>query len=390
MFRTKKPYIIVPKLIEQPTWGGDYIIKFKNWDDKLGLKNKKIGQSYELFGQSKLLLSITDSANSDFNPDIGFPYSDEIITENKYKESQDYIALQKLINQNPEQVLGKKVLDKIGKMGILIKFTQALGNSFQLHIKRNIDHSLWRPKAESWYYFENGYITYGIQSNCNLNDYKKTCIAIDHKMHELSQSINENKISLEEAKIESQKYIKDLNPWQFVNVHHVEKYCLLDLSPGGIHHSWEQDNQSKFGNVLYEIQEDVSDPVSTLRSFDQGKFKDNGEVRELHIDDYFTFLDANLNINNIHNAIFQQQGKHLLSTPYYSLDILEIKNKLTDSTGDSFCHLFVREGEIEVTSDEGHIKLDKGHSCFIPYNVNTYEIKSNTPLSVVLKTFVEV
>ncbi len=47
---TKRPYLILSKLVEQQTWGGSYIAQFKNIEDG-ELKAKKIGQSYELYGK---------------------------------------------------------------------------------------------------------------------------------------------------------------------------------------------------------------------------------------------------------------------------------------------------------------------------------------------------
>lgn len=385
MLSTKRPYLIIPKLIEQPTWGGDYIIKFKNWFNKsnLSLKNIKIGQSYELFEQSNLLINIYDSSDIRIKPEIGYLNEDNTLEK---------INLSDLVKSNPKQILGKKVLEKFLKMPILIKFTQALGNSFQIHIKPNVFHNYWRPKAESWYYFENGLLSFGIKKGINLQDYKKTCQVVDTRMRQLSSKIVSGNMTLNDAQDKVKEFIHQLNPWQFVNIHKVDRNTLIDLSMGGLHHSWEEDlkNYPK-GNVLYEIQQDVPDSVSTVRCFDQGKFKEDGNIRKLHITDYFQFIDSDIEHNKIEKPICERSGNNLLSTKYYTLDILEISDRIKDNTGNSFCHLFVREGEININTDGGNAHLSKGHSCFLPKNVGEYEIKStDLNRSVILKTYIKI
>ena len=65
---TNRAYLVVPKLIEQPTWGGYYIMKFKEWAKHPAAK-KKIGQSFELSGTSNLSLAV-DTAHKDFQPEF--------------------------------------------------------------------------------------------------------------------------------------------------------------------------------------------------------------------------------------------------------------------------------------------------------------------------------
>ena len=62
----KKLFLVVPKIIEQPTWGGDYILGLKKWRDKAPFPGLKIGQSYELFSGSFLRADIQSSADPAF------------------------------------------------------------------------------------------------------------------------------------------------------------------------------------------------------------------------------------------------------------------------------------------------------------------------------------
>jgi len=186
MTLSRKPYLIVPKLIVQPTWGGDYILNLKSWDNQNFLKDKKIGQSYELFSQSKLLVRITDSSSVNFIPELGNPDTDEIDNKNIYKKNIDYISLSQVT----------ELTNKIP----LIKINQSNGNSFQIHIKEGETDVRWQPKMESWYYFEDGLVTMGIKKGANVNDYKKVCLKIDEKMKLLSNEIISKKITVDDAK----------------------------------------------------------------------------------------------------------------------------------------------------------------------------------------------
>lgn len=291
---------------------------------------------------------------------------------------------------DPQLILGGKVYETYGKMHLLIKFNQAKGNSFQLHRKTNTTHPHWKPKPESWYYLEEGMVTFGIRPGCKVDEYKKVCLEINEAMEELSKKVVEGVLSLAEAKEQAKTMIAEKNPWQFVNSHKINKYGLIDLSPGGLHHSWEEDKGSDLGNVVYEVQEDVMDNFCTIRSFDQGKFKSDGTIRKLAIEDYFTFLDADPKANNVDSARRVQQDEKLLRTDRYALDILDLRSPASVMTGNSFAHLWVRDGEVDVAASDGSVRLGKGHSVFIPQYTTEYEIKPRGAHAVVLKTFVEV
>jgi mannose-6-phosphate isomerase class I len=347
----KKPYLIVPYLIEQPTWGGEYICEKKEWLNKPSLRGKKIGQSYELYDRTLLAKTIMSSEDPLFGPEV-----------------LDTISISEFVEDRPFP---------------LIKFTQAKGNSFQLHVKPLITDSRWKQKAESWYYFENGKITFGIKKGTDVNKYKETCISINNMMKKLSEMIIKKTISVEQAKKEAKAFISEKNPWQFVNVCEVKKGDIVDLSGGGLHHSWEEDIINyPMGNILYEVQQDVMDPVCTIRSFDQGKFKDDGTIREIHIDDYFKYVDLDEKRNTL--TVEKNKNGTLFDTDYYSLSLLTILETKKMESSTSFHHLFVQTGKITVQDTIGNTTtVGEGHSCFIPKGV-TYEIKSQTNSEVLL------
>ncbi|MDO8451343.1 MAG: hypothetical protein Q7S76_00555, partial [bacterium] len=148
-----RPYLILPVMIEQPTWGGEYIASFKGWSHVKAFQGKKIGQSYELYGKSTLLTGISDTTDKQFV---------ELASNPLTQPQTGQILLEEAVSQHADGFLGRGILEKFGTMPLLIKFTQALGNSFQLHVPSGTAEPAWKPKPESWYYLENGVVTFGI------------------------------------------------------------------------------------------------------------------------------------------------------------------------------------------------------------------------------------
>lgn len=370
-----RPYLIFPKLIEQPTWGGTYIVEYKGWQSHAELLAKKFGQSYELSGSSKLSSSIKDSSTPEFVPENA--------------SLNEAVSLDSLSIEDAQQMFGVFVYEQYKKMPLLIKFTQAKGNSFQLHKKPEVEDPEWLPKAESWYFFENGYITFGLKAGMPVEAYKKTCEEIDVAMQELSKKILAKEITVEEASQQAKEMIKEKNPWQYVNVLHVPKHTMLDLSGGGLHHSWEEDPDSQLGNIVYEVQQDAPDETSTLRSFDQGKIKADGTIRSLTIEQYFRFMDTNPTHNDVNHAKQMPFGNRILTTTNYYMDLYTLEDEMELSTGDSFAHLFVREGDVIVEANGVPVRLTKGHSCLIPQAANTFKLTPKFKNSVVIRTGIE-
>jgi mannose-6-phosphate isomerase class I len=273
-------------------------------------------------------------------------------------------------------------------MPLLIKFTQAKGNSFQLHVKPGTV-SRWKAKPESWYFFEKGLVTLGLKKNTDVHAYKETCLRIDTYMKDISKKIHDNALSPQEAKAEAQAYIQNQNPWQFVNKMDVAKESCIDLTRGGIHHSWEEDsNQYPDGNIVYEVQQDVSDDSSTLRSFDQGKLKNDGNIRPLQIDDYFTYLDTHETANDPNVLIQKRHDTTVFRTPYYTTEKLLLTKTIKAHVPNSFVHVFVTDGAVRIETSTGSVRVTKGHSCFIPWSVGVYILTPEKENSAILKTYV--
>lgn len=389
-----RPYLVIPKLIDQPTWGGRYIAETKQWQDKPDLIGKKIGQSYELYDKSNLSFSLSSNDPA---------FSGEL-ADNKSVEQQSIapnsVVLSQLIAKDPGGVLGKRIVDSYGvAMPLLLKFTQALGNSFQLHIPDGVKNSHWKPKPESWYYFEPGLITCGIKEGVNWDAYQGAVTKLDSGIRMVASHVRDGSLPYKDAQKAITDLIKMADPWQYVNLVHVEKGTLLDLSACGIHHSWEEDLATiPLGNVLYEIQLNVMDDTATIRSFDKGKISPEGKLRPLQIDDYFAFADRSREANNPKTHIRQAKNitrnesyvhERILETKYYSMDRVTLvgKDAVFASDIDSFRHVFVRAGGVTVTASSVNIIASSGHSVFVPAGCTTFEIKASKPNTEVLISY---
>ncbi len=389
-----RPYLVIPKLIEQPTWGGTYIVETKAWQDMPGLSGRKIGQSYELYEKSNLSL-ITDTRDPKFTGEL---------SDNKSVETQstvpNSVSISSLISEGPEAVLGARIVSSYGAvMPLLLKFTQALGNSFQLHIPDGMKHPKWKAKPESWYYFEPGLITCGVRKGVDWDAYKSAVTALDAKMQEISAAVRANTMSFEQAKRDIAGLIKTYDPLQYVNTVRVPKDTLIDLSPCGIHHSWEEDlNSIPLGNVLYEIQLNRMDDESTIRAYDKGKMKPDGTLRPLQIDEYFEFADRSNEANDPQThmrkpRLVRKDGgityERILETKYYSMDRVRMQGTAGDFSEsiDTFRHVFVRAGSVTLTSGGHTLAVTAGHSAFVPASCRTYVIRPRDAVTELLISY---
>lgn len=389
-----RPYLVIPKLIEQPTWGGQYIVQTKGWDWYQNVSQRKIGQSYELFSGSNLSLS---PASND--PKFMGELTDRDAVEVPTRPDGS-IHLSDLITQAPEAVLGTDVIRERGsQLALLIKYTQALGNSFQVHIKDGVKHPVWKPKPESWYYFEPGLITLGVKPGIDWQEYETVVETVQQGMAALGQAVASGSMTYDSAQHKIEQLLSTYDPWRFVNTVPVEKDQLIDLSSGGLHHSWEEDTiRAPLGNVLYELQAEALDKISTFRNFDKGKMGRDGSVRQIHIKDYFAAIDRTPEANNPQNHIVAPTLKHrsdsytlehLLDSQHYQMDKLSLQTSTANYQEriSRYKHLFVKKGKVTVTAGKHTITVTTAHSCFIPASANIYTVQNLVDKSEILISF---
>lgn len=383
-----QPRYIVPLLIKQPTWGGEYIAQFKDISDVPTL-HTKIGQSYELYDNTLLSNQMADK------PAYLLADPTDLAHPTQFGQTSAF-SLQSVIDRDPVAVLGSRALKKTGAhISTLIKFTQAKNNSYQVHVQPGHEFGHWQPKPESWYYFQPGLVTLGLRENCDVNEYKQRCLEIDAQATVISQRIKSRELTLAAGKSELQQFIDQDHPRRFVNTVKVDADQVVDLSHGGTHHSWEIDANLPEGNVLYEVQVDVKDEYCTVRSFDQGSIKDDGSIRPLAIADYFQTINPNPKYN-LPDRFFQpsqrtQEGAaqiiHLFNNQHYIMRAIswqgEYQGEATQTNG-SFHHVFVKKGAVTLRSAAGDLTIPQGWSVFVPAQTKTYVLHSNTPAQVLV------
>ncbi len=368
---TKAPWQVKDELIEQPSWGGRYIVDLKGLADDPAWKDKKVGQSYEMAKASVLL-----------DPDGG-------------KE----VALHALIASNPADVLGQRVLDKFGPdLSLLIKLTQAKGNSFQVHLPEGQTLGHWIPKPEAWFYLAPGLYTFGLKAGTDFEAYSRVLHTIDDDMGRLSREVASGRFSVDEARSQAQERIKVLNPFAYVNLVEAQTDDVIDLTAGGIHHSWEDDS-ARFpdGNLVYEVQVDVPDDKCSMRGFDKGKILDDGSLRPTHVKDYL----ATINQDAAHNQLSQHLRKpevvsdqngakteNIFRTTHFNTDRVTVTAgaSLTQSLADGFQHVFVHAG----TATAGGQTLAQGRSYVFPAAMGDYTLTAGDKDAVLLKTYLPV
>ncbi|MGO8673723.1 MAG: hypothetical protein ACLQVD_20490 [Capsulimonadaceae bacterium] len=363
------PWRVQDELIEQPSWGGRYILDLKGLSDAPEWQGKKVGQSYEFSRESRLI----DPATGAVRP------------------------LAELIAEDAVALLGQKVVDKFGvDLSLLIKLTQAKGNSFQVHLPAGASRGEWVPKPEAWFYLAPGLYTFGLKESASFEAYARVLRSLDEEMRRLSHEVTSGRLSLDEARAQAHRRIQTLDPYAYVNQVEAEADDIVDLTAGGIHHSWEEDD-ARFpdGNLVYEVQVDVPDDRCSMRGFDKGKFLSNGDVRPTHVEDYLAALDRSPGHNDpsCHvrkpHVLRQEAAATLESifrTPYFHMDRIGIQaGAQRQSLADGFHHLFLLRGTAWVAG----MPLRQGCSCLLPSRIGDYTIES-TGGAVLLRTYLPV
>ncbi|MBT3181900.1 MAG: hypothetical protein HN337_05255 [Deltaproteobacteria bacterium] len=334
-----KPIICDAKIVEQPTWGGTAILKKKGLIDKPEWVGKKAGQAYE------------NHAHLPVKTDDGWSFT--------------VLDVSLVLG---EAFLGKVAYRIVPAMGQLRKYTEAFGNSFQMHldhperIERDGRKELLIPKGEAMRYLDQpGLLTCGVRCNgdADWQDYEKRLRRIESEMKELSQQVLSGKMDLDTAKKEATEVVHRNNPYRWVNLLRPEPDDVVDFSVPKRHHSWEEVNEltrKLFNDASHELQkyDDIrinkldeiqtglyvdldgkyldtpsvtidefsrksltekrksvlvlTDDNSSIRGFDKGKFRNDGSLRSLDLDSYFKFIAREKKMNSPQSAIVKPRA----------------------------------------------------------------------------------
>ena len=167
--------------------------------------------------------------------------------------------------------------------------------------------------------------------------------------------------------IESDTLSDKLN---YVDVH---KGDVFFITPGTMHAIGK-------GIVIAEIQESSN---VTYRVYDYGRVGADGKPRQLHIEKAIEvanltkapeLIKAGANKQNS-NSTYKAQIETLASCEYFDVKHIVLHHEIELEAGkDSFHHLLVTEGTVEIANGNETLKGKKGESFFIPAGSGKYTV----------------
>ena len=253
-------------------------------------------------------------------------------------------SLQELIDENPEGVLGKSVVDRFGTdFPILIKFIDAKQDlSIQLHPNDALAKERHDSfgKTEMWYIMD-----------------------ADPKA-ELIVGFNKDVTKEEYAESIDNDTLLDL-----LNYEEVKEGDTFFINTGKIH-------AIGAGVMLAEIQQ-TSDV--TYRVFDFNRKDKDGNLRELHTElaldavDYEKKDDFKVSYGHEKNEV-----NTMVDCPYFKTNFIELTENLDLDTAqrDSFTIFMCVGGEVKISTAEGDVSIKSGETALLPASTQKISLQS--------------
>lgn len=323
------PLLFEPNL-HSVVWGGHKLRPYKG----LELSDEPIGESWEVSAVSG---------------------SVSVISNGKWK-GRDLISV---INEAPEDILGKKVNEKYhGKLPLLVKFIDADKDlSIQVHPNDEMamrEHGMM-GKSEMWYVIkadEGAHLYAGFKKKITPDEYEKR--------------------------------IADGSIIEVLADHMVHAGDVFYLPAGRVHAICG-------GIMLAEVQQSSN---LTYRIFDYNRPDIDGKLRALHTKLAEKALDYSVE-DNYRTDYDESTNKaiHIIDTPYFDARVMEISKPFHRDLKkyDSFIITMCIEGNCKVrvreTGDE--VILKEGHSTLIPASVADYDIIPDNGKTRILDAYID-
>ena len=311
-------------------WGGNQLRPYKGLEPT----DEPIGESWEV---------------------SAVPSSTSIICNGEWK-GKDLISV---INEHPDEILGKKVNEKYnGKLPLLVKFIDAKRDlSIQVHPNDEMaqrEHGKM-GKSEMWYIIkadEGAHLYAGFKQKITPYEY--------------------------------QKRVEDGSITEVLADHQVKTGDVFYLPAGRVHAICG-------GIMLAEVQQ--SSDV-TYRIFDYNRPGMDGKPRELHTELAAQALDYHIE-NNYRTEYTETLNKavRIIDSPFFSVRIIDINQPMHRNLVkyDSFVISMCIEGEckIHVRSTGDEILLPQGNSTLIPASIADYDIIPQRGNTRILDAFID-
>ena len=337
------PLLFRPTL-KTVVWGGQKLLQYKGLDSSTYDKGP-YGESWEVSAVSG---------------------SESVVANGAFAT----MKLTELINRFPQDVLGKKTIEKYGPIfPLLVKFIDA-GKDLSIQVHPNDEMAMREHgkmgKSEMWYVIDakpGSYLYAGFREQITPDEYKKR--------------------------------IEDGTITSVLSKHEVHTGDVFYLPAGRIHAICG-------GILLAEIQQ--SSDV-TYRIFDYNRLGLDGKPRELHTKLAAQALD--FKVEDEYRTRYSSQenaAKCIISTPFFSCRLLTLLNQSSNSAVvinnsfhrdlikyDSFVISTCIEGKCRITSriNGSCIELTSGNSCLIPAILADYDVIPLTPQCKLLDSFID-
>jgi mannose-6-phosphate isomerase len=249
-------------------------------------------------------------------------------------------SLTSLLEQFPEELLGKKVFKKFGnEFPLLFKFLDAKEDlSIQVHPNDELAKQRHNSfgKSEMWYVMqadENAKLIVGFKKDSSKEEY-------------MTHLENKTLVTL-----------LDEIP--------VEKGDVFFLETGTVH-------AIGAGTLIAEIQQ-TSDITYRLYDFDRKDI--NGNLRELHVE---LALDAiNYNKINAHKEYkpLCNQAVTVVDCPYFKTNMILLDGQVDSvNSGESFLVYMCTEGEFSIWVNNQDFEFKKGDTILMPASISDYQL----------------
>lgn len=323
------PFLFEPNL-HPVVWGGNQLCPYKGLEPT----DEPIGESWEV---------------------SAVPTSTSIIANGEWK-GKDLISV---INEYPDEILGKKVNEKYnGKLPLLVKFIDAKRDlSIQVHPNDEMaqrEHGKM-GKSEMWYIIkadEGAHLYAGFKQKITPYEY--------------------------------QKRVEDGSITEVLADHQVKAGDVFYLPAGRVHAICG-------GIMLAEVQQ--SSDV-TYRIFDYNRPGMDGKPRELHTELAAKALDYHVEKNyRTEYSETSDKAVQIIDSPYFDVRVMEINQPMHRNLikYDSFIISMCIAGDckIRIRSTQDEIILKEGHSTLIPATIADYDIIPLNGTSKLLDAFID-
>jgi len=298
------PFKFYP-ILKERLWGGTKLGTFLGKE----LESDLVGESWEISG---------------VNGDVS------IVANGSFQGT----SLTNLIDEFPEAILGKSVLERFGKeFPILIKFIDAQKDlSIQLHPNDELARKRHNSfgKTEMWYVMdsdEDAELIIGFKEDVTEENY--------------TESLKNNSLT------------------DLLNYESVNEGDTYFINAGKIH-------AIGAGVLIAEIQQ-TSD--QTYRVYDYNRKDAEGNLRELHTelsfdaidyakkDDFKVSYERNLNVVN-----------PMVKCPYFKTNFISLNQNIRFDVSDRDCFTIYMciDGDVLIENDFGSISIKKGETVLVP------------------------